>query len=441
MRLRRSLSTLSLVFVMFFTVSGGPFTLEGLVAQLGPGLTLATLAVVPLVWSLPEVLLIGELASMLPEEGGYYRWVERAFGSFWAFQCAWCTWMYSLVDMAIYPVLFNQYLAFFAPDLSPAGRYTVSLLVIWTAVAVNLRGAGRVGRSSILAGAAVLGAFGVVSAAALSHQSRVPWLPFAKPGSSRLEGLGVGISVALWNYIGWDNPSTLQGEVVDASRSYPKALAFALPLVAIGYLVPLLAALGATDWSLWKEGAWPAIAGEAVGGGRLGQVLGVGLALAGLASALALFNSLLLSYSRIPLTLASDGLLPRALARLDLRGTPRNAVLASAVCYSAGALISFQSLVVADVFLYALALFLEFGALLELRRREPDLRGAFRVPLGRTGLALLAALPLAFFVLSVALSLRSGEYGPPALLSALGAAALGPLAFVAAARLRRQRDG
>ena len=59
---------------------------------------------------MPEVLIVGELASMLPEEGGYYRWVDRAFGRFWAFQNGWLTWMYSLVDMAIYPVLFNQYL-------------------------------------------------------------------------------------------------------------------------------------------------------------------------------------------------------------------------------------------------------------------------------------------------------------------------------------------
>ncbi len=440
MRLRRSLTTLPLVFVMFFNVSGGAFTLEGLVAELGPGLALATLAIVPLVWSLPEVLLIGELASMLPEEGGYYRWVQRAFGPFWAFQCGWCTWMYSLVDMAIYPVLFNQYLAFFTPDLSPATRFVVSLLVIWTGVAINLRGAGRVGRTSIVAGVAVLGAFGAVSVFSLGHQSHVPWLPFVKPGKGRLEGLGVGISVALWNYIGWDNASTVQGEVVDASRSYPRALAFALPLVAIGYFVPLLAVLGATDWTLWSEGAWPVLASIAVGGGGLGQVLSGWLALAGLVSAVALFNSLLLSYSRIPLALAADGFLPGVLARLDLRGTPRNAVLASAVCYSAAALISFQSLVVADVFLYGLALFLEFGALLELRRREPELRGTFRVPLDLAGLRLLAAFPLAFFLLSVGLSLRSGEYGPSAVLSALGAVALGPLAFVAAARLQRPRE-
>src|SRR5450759_3600824 len=108
--LRRSLTTLSLVFVIFFNVSGGAFTLEGLVADTGPGLALAMLLVIPLVWSLPEVLIVGELASMLPEEGGYYRWVQRAFGPFWAFQNGWLTWMYSLIDMAIYPKLFVTYL-------------------------------------------------------------------------------------------------------------------------------------------------------------------------------------------------------------------------------------------------------------------------------------------------------------------------------------------
>src|SRR5690348_14394482 len=111
--LQRSLGTLALVSVLFFCTSGGAFTTETLVASVGPGLALAILVAVPLLWSLPEVLIIAELASMLPEEGGYYRWVRRAFGPFWAFQNAWLTWAYSLVDMALYPVLFNQYLSFF----------------------------------------------------------------------------------------------------------------------------------------------------------------------------------------------------------------------------------------------------------------------------------------------------------------------------------------
>ena len=73
MKLPRTLGTLALVFVLFFCTSGGAFTTETLVATVGLGFALAILVAVPLLWSLPEVLIIGELASMLPEEGGYYR--------------------------------------------------------------------------------------------------------------------------------------------------------------------------------------------------------------------------------------------------------------------------------------------------------------------------------------------------------------------------------
>ena len=99
--LPRSLGTLSLVFILFFTTSGGPYTIETLAHEVGPGLGLLILVLVPLVYSLPEILIVGELASMLPLEGGYYRWVQRAFGPFWAFQNGWLTWAYSLVDMAL----------------------------------------------------------------------------------------------------------------------------------------------------------------------------------------------------------------------------------------------------------------------------------------------------------------------------------------------------
>ncbi len=121
-QLPRAIGTLSLIFILFFCTSGGPYTTETLIHSVGPGLGLLILLLVPIVWSVPEVLIVGELASMLPEEGGYYRWVDRAFGRFWAFQNGWLTWMYSLVDMAIYPVLFNQYLRYFVPELDDAIR-------------------------------------------------------------------------------------------------------------------------------------------------------------------------------------------------------------------------------------------------------------------------------------------------------------------------------
>ena len=42
-----------------------------------------------MVWSLPTALMIGELSSAIPAEGGFYAWVTRGLGPFWGFQEAW----------------------------------------------------------------------------------------------------------------------------------------------------------------------------------------------------------------------------------------------------------------------------------------------------------------------------------------------------------------
>src|SRR5215208_5693589 len=179
MPLVRSITTLSLVFILYFSTSGGAFTTEALVASVGPGMALLILVLVPIVYSLPEILIVGELASMLPLEGGYYRWVQRAFGPFWAFQNGWLTWMYSLVDMALYPKLFVTYLAYFAPNLRPWTVWVVGLIVIWGATALNLAGSRRVGRSSVLAGGFIIAGFLALAATALAHATHAPWRPFA----------------------------------------------------------------------------------------------------------------------------------------------------------------------------------------------------------------------------------------------------------------------
>src|SRR5438046_10649939 len=150
-KLRRGIGTLGLVFVLFFSTSGGPYTTETLIHSVGPGLGLLILALVPLIWSVPEALIVGELASMLPEEGGYYRWVDRAFGRFWAFQNGWLTWMYSLVDMAIYPVLFNECLRYFIPGLAPRVEWLIARAIIGAAAWINVRCSVNVTRASVLA--------------------------------------------------------------------------------------------------------------------------------------------------------------------------------------------------------------------------------------------------------------------------------------------------
>jgi amino acid transporter len=328
---------------------------------------------------------------MLPEEGGYYRWVDRAFGRFWAFQNGWLTWMYSLVDMAIYPVLFNQYLRYFIPGLDPRTEWLISLAIIWGAAWINVRGSVNVTRVSIIAGCFIMLGFLVLSVASAPRITHIPWQPFA---SEHAHGLG--------------------------------------GLATVGYFVPLLTTLGASDWTTWTEGGWPQIAASAAG--SAGRWLAIWIGLGGMISAVALFNALLLGYSRIPFVLADDGLLPKALAKLDVHGTPRTAVIVSAAFYSLFALVAFGKLIVADVLLYSVALFLEFGALIQLRKTEPSLRGVFRIPLGRTGVAVLASLPMIVLVGVIAVSFADGEYGVPAVIGTAIAIAAGPLMYRLAQR-------
>ena len=105
-RLRRELGVLPLAAIVFFNVSGGPYGIEDTVPTFGPGLTLLLLVLTPLLWSLPVSLAMSELASAMPDEGGYVTWTARAFGPFWGFQVGWWSWLDSFVDVAVYPTLF-----------------------------------------------------------------------------------------------------------------------------------------------------------------------------------------------------------------------------------------------------------------------------------------------------------------------------------------------
>jgi hypothetical protein len=89
------------------------------------------------------------------------------------------------------------------------------------------------------------------------------------------------------------------------------------------------------------------------------------------------------------------------------------------------------------VLLYSLALMLELGSLVALRIREPELRGAFRIPLRTGAVAVLALFPLSVLVLVVGLSFADGEYGLPAVTGAAVAIALGPLCYSLARRHAR----
>src|SRR5262245_58390064 len=183
----------------------------------------------PLVWSLPVTLVMGELASALPEEGGYVEWVRRAFGPFWAFQAGWWSWLNSFVDVAVYPALFADYLKFWWPGISAVERWIVVLAFIWILTGLNLIGVRITGRAAVafaIVSLAPMVIFTVVAARGAAH---APWLPLSAEGQGLLEGIGLGLAVMMWNYSGWDTPTTCLGETRYAASAFRRALWVALP--------------------------------------------------------------------------------------------------------------------------------------------------------------------------------------------------------------------
>jgi amino acid transporter len=390
---RRKITVLQLIAATYFIVSGGPYGLEDIVRNTGYSAAIVVLLLTPLIWSLPTTLMVSELSSAMPEEGGYYVWVRRAMGPFWGFQEAWLSLAASIFDMAIYPVLFVRYLSGLCqrPDL--AAGYPAWLIggaVIAVCVLANIRGARAVGGSSLVMVALMLGPFVVLTAGAFALQP-APGGTVAKPIETNYLA---GFLIAMWNFMGWDNASTFAGEVERPQRTYPVAMAGATLLVVLNYMLPVMAASRTgMDPASWKAGSW-----VEVGARVAGPALGAAIAIGGMIAALATFNSLVLSYSRVPVVLALDGYLPAVFTRLHPRtGAPWVAILACAAAWALALQLSLPRLFALDVILYGLSLLLEFAALVVLRIREPQLVRPFRVP-GGTAVALFLGLGPALLI-------------------------------------------
>jgi amino acid transporter len=91
-----------------------------------------------------------------------------------------------------------------------------------------------------------------------------------------------------------------------------------------------------------------------------------------------MFNALVMSYTRLPMAMAEDGMLPRVFARRNSRGVPWVSVLVCGLAWALALKLPFERLISIDLILYGSSLLLEFVALVVLRIREPRLDRPFK---------------------------------------------------------------
>ena len=427
-----------LVAATFFMVSGGTYGTEEIIHGAGYGRGILILAFLPVLWCLPTAFMIGELSSALPHEGGYYAWVRRGLGNFWGFQEAWLSLAASIFDMAIYPTLFVIYLKQMAPWFGDGnhGIYA-GLFVVVTCAALNIAGIRVVGLTSLWLFFLLSAPFAAV---VLLTPAKVG--AFSEPhsaGAASGAGLLAGVLVAMWNYMGWDNASTIAQEVERPQRTYPKAMIAAVVLVSLTYVLPFLAVYftGMPASVFESEGSWATVAG-ALGGKILGfEWLRFAIVLGGMMSAFGMFNALVMSYSRLPLAMAVDGMLPRIFAKTSKStNAPWVAILVCASCWALCLGLGFTRLITLDIMLYGTSLSLEFVTLVVLRIREPNLKREFKVPGGLAGVILAGIFPIALLSLALIKSQTETVLGMNGLLFGAIIILAGFLVYGATRRLR-----
>jgi amino acid transporter len=237
--------------------------------------------------------------------------------------------------------------------------------------------------------------------------------------------------------MGWDNASTIAGEVEEPQRTYPKVMVTAALITMATYLLPVAAVwFAGIPPGQFSSGAWVDAAQNLVG-----YPLALALTLVASLDSLGNFNSLTLSYTRLPFAMACDGLLPKVLARKLANGVPWVSLLLCSLGWSLALGLKFDRLITVDISLWGLSVILEFIALVVLRVTEPGLPRPFRVP-GPTWMAVaLGAGPAALVIFALWVA-RAEKVGPlPAVLFSLGIAICGVPLYALTVRQRRKRAG
>nr|GMD98368.1 probable polyamine transporter At1g31830 isoform X1 [Ipomoea batatas] len=409
----RKVSVLPLVFLIFYEVSGGPFGVEDSVHAAGPLLALVGFLVFPFIWSVPEALITAEMGTMFPENGGYVVWVSSALGPYWGFQQGWMKWLSGVIDNALYPVLFLDYLKSEIPALGGGFPRIIAVLALTLVLTyMNYRGLTIVGWVAVL-----LGIFSILPFVVMGFIS----IPKLKPERWLVVDVhnidwNLYLNTIFWNLNYWDSISTLAGEVHNPNRTLPKALFYALILVVLGYFFPLLTGTGAIPLQrdLWTDGYFSDIA-KILGGAWLSWWVQGAAAM----SNMGMFVAEMSSDSFQLLGMAERGMLPEFFAKRSRHGTPLIGILFSASGVILLSWLSFQEIVAAENFLYCFGMILEFIAFVWLRIKSPDAPRPYKIPVGTIGAILMCVPPT--LLIGVVLAFSSLKV----LLISLGAIAIG----------------
>ncbi len=424
-------------------IGAGIFVLTGMAAgEAGPASILA-FALNGLVTMLTAAS-YAELSSKIPESGGGYSFIKKAFPGLFGFLSGWMLWFAYIVACGLYALGFAGYLwevlERYAPAISEGilsvGGAQAAVLLFMTLILgffvwLNVRGTGVTGTAEsvmTLAKIAVLlifVAFGIKAVLGAPAEATASFNPFFPKGFG---GVMIAMGLTFIAFEGYDLIATVAEEIKDPKKNIPRATYISVAVSVSIYLLILFVCIaavrapGMTSWEFLGEYQETAIVMAAEnfmpGVGVLLIVIG------GLLSTMSALNATVLASSRVAFTLGRDRWLPAAMAKIHPKNrTPHVAILAT----GAVVLIMALSLPIQVVGSAASLLFLlVFAAvnlsLIRIRRQHPELSEGYSAPL-------FPWLPILGIISNLSLAVYQFKFDPKAWYVALGWIGVGAVLY------------
>lgn len=301
------------------------------------------------------------LASAMPRAGGSYIYASRGLSPYLGFVASFSQWFglsiaIGVVSYVLVPFLRDVAAALewtataTALDQGPV-RVTLSLVFLWSCIAINVLGVRWVARTIVplmflmfaLGAVVIVAGFSfdqaAFTAAIAEKPASVPITDTAPP-PFRLGTFLAAAAILFSSFIGFDSIAQAGGEARNPTRALPRAIAIAVISVGTFYFLFTAAVYHTVPWSYIAQEAQHR---DLTAPGLLGALLPTGLTVAIVfGAAIALLNDLpamLLAVSRLMFAWAEDGVFPRGIARVHPRWrTPHLAIVASGLMATVGVL-------------------------------------------------------------------------------------------------------
>lgn len=335
---------------------------------------------------LADGLIWAELGAAMPGAGGTYIYLREAFqyrtGRLMPFLFVWTAVLFIPLIMSTGVIGLVQYLGVLWPavvddtgSVNTLG-HVVGVVITGLVVVLLYRKIGDITKVTTAFFGVMLVSILAVIIAAYSHFSAALAFDFTPGafagGGAFWTGLGAGLIIAVYDYLGYNTSAYLGGEVREPGKTLPRSIILSIVGIMCLYLLLQIGILGAVPWQdVAKSSSVATLAVNTSWGPVAGDIVTVLIVVTAFASVFAG----LLGGSRVPYEAARDKLFLPVFAKLHPKGHfPTAGLLVMGVITAVASLfplsVVINALTAVIVLVQSVA---QIAALVVLRRRQPDL--------------------------------------------------------------------